>query len=162
MVLGYLSKRYFEGADLPDSFFRTPSRPGAIITIEAVTLGELTKSHTNKGNVKCHSVGGTFAANSKKVFWEPFTAETGIKIIEANYTLAKHKAMVESGQVEWDILAFLPLPRWASFSISMPSCRSTTARSKKASIPAPLPGNIMSASNITHQILRSTRSSFRQ
>lgn len=49
------------------------------------------------------SLGGTFAANSKKVFWEPFTAETGIKIIEANYTLAKHKAMVESGQVEWDI-----------------------------------------------------------
>lgn len=39
----------------------------------------------------------------RHVFWEPFTAETGIRIVEGNYTLAKHMAMKEAGRTEWDL-----------------------------------------------------------
>ncbi|MBN8941867.1 MAG: ABC transporter substrate-binding protein [Rhizobiales bacterium] len=49
------------------------------------------------------TTGGQFSQHMRHVFWEPFTAETGIRIVEGNYTLAKHMAMKEAGRTEWDL-----------------------------------------------------------
>lgn len=52
------------------------------------------------------SYGGSFQEAQRKAFFEPFEKETGIKIIEANWSgeYAKLKAMVESGNVTWDLV----------------------------------------------------------
>lgn len=48
--------------------------------------------------------GGALAETVKKLFEDPFTASTGIKIrATAPVSLPKLKAMVESGNVEWDL-----------------------------------------------------------
>lgn len=48
--------------------------------------------------------GGGLAETIKKIFEDPFTASTGIKIrATAPVSLPKLKAMVESGNVEWDL-----------------------------------------------------------
>ncbi|ACZ40028.1 extracellular solute-binding protein family 1 [Sphaerobacter thermophilus DSM 20745] len=51
------------------------------------------------------SWGGAYQEAQRKAFFDPFTKETGIKIIEAGPTdNAKIAAMVESGNVEWDLV----------------------------------------------------------
>lgn len=48
--------------------------------------------------------GGTWQRNTRKYVFDPFEKETGIKVVDvAGSSLAKLKAMAESGTVEWDI-----------------------------------------------------------
>ena len=48
--------------------------------------------------------GGSLAELLKKIYEDPFTAETGIKVqATAPVSLPKLKAMVETGNVEWDL-----------------------------------------------------------
>ena len=56
------------------------------------------------------SYGGTYEEWLRKLFWDPFTAETGIKVIATTGAgdLAKLKAMVTTGNVEWDAVEVLP------------------------------------------------------
>ena len=52
--------------------------------------------------------GGSFTENMEKAYLKPFTAETGIPVLAAGPPDgAKVKAMVKSGNIEWDIV--LPL-----------------------------------------------------
>lgn len=56
-----------------------------------------------------NSSGGALDAAQRKVFSDPFEKETGIKVIHtAPVNFAKLKAMVESGNVEWDITELPP------------------------------------------------------
>lgn len=49
--------------------------------------------------------GGSYQEAQRKAFFEPFTKETGIKVIEQSPSdPAKFQAMVESGNVEWDVV----------------------------------------------------------
>lgn len=49
--------------------------------------------------------GGTYQAAQRQAFFEPFTKATGIKIIEQSPAdNGKFQAMVESGNVEWDVV----------------------------------------------------------
>ncbi|MBA8852799.1 putative spermidine/putrescine transport system substrate-binding protein [Ochrobactrum sp. RC6B] len=49
--------------------------------------------------------GGSYQEAQRKAFFEPFTKETGIRIIEQSPSdPAKFQAMVESGNVEWDVV----------------------------------------------------------
>lgn len=52
------------------------------------------------------SWGGAYQAAERKALFEPFTAATGIKITEGEYSgeVAKLRAMVESKTVSWDVL----------------------------------------------------------
>jgi len=51
------------------------------------------------------SWGGSYQEAQRKAYFEPFTKETGIKIVEATGPdAAKIKAMVASGNVEWDVV----------------------------------------------------------
>lgn len=59
------------------------------------------------------SWGGAFQDGMRKAYFEPFTKETGIKVIENNYGpqgLARLKAQVEAGRVEVDL--FDGPPQW--------------------------------------------------
>src|SRR5207249_11909277 len=58
-----------------------------------------------KGEVVIVTYGGTAADALREAHWKPFTAETGIVVREETPpTPAKVKAMVESGNVVWDIV----------------------------------------------------------
>lgn len=52
------------------------------------------------------SWGGAYSESQRKAFYEPYQAETGIQIIEEEYNgeLAKIRAMVEAGDVTWDVV----------------------------------------------------------
>ncbi len=52
------------------------------------------------------SFGGAVQKAQKKAYYEPFTKETGIKVIAGEYNgeQAKIKAMVETHNVTWDVV----------------------------------------------------------
>lgn len=52
------------------------------------------------------SFGGSFQDAQRKAFFQPFEKATGIKIREVNYSgeYSKIKAMVQSGNVDWDVV----------------------------------------------------------
>ncbi|MEX2650657.1 MAG: ABC transporter substrate-binding protein [Alphaproteobacteria bacterium] len=52
------------------------------------------------------SWGGAYSESQRKAYYEPFMAETGIKIIEAEWNgdVAQVRAMSESGNVTWDVI----------------------------------------------------------
>ncbi len=59
---------------------------------------------SNKKLVIC-SYGGSYQTSQRKAFFEPFQKATGIKVVEATGPdLAKIKAQVTSGNVEWDVV----------------------------------------------------------
>lgn len=53
------------------------------------------------------SFGGAYQAAQRKAFVEPFAKATGVKVIEDEWhgEMAKLRAMVQSGNVTWDVLA---------------------------------------------------------
>lgn len=63
------------------------------------------KTTTSKEVVVC-SYGGSYQEAQRKAFFEPFEKETGIKVIEANWSgeYAKLKAMVDANSVQWDLV----------------------------------------------------------
>jgi putative spermidine/putrescine transport system substrate-binding protein len=52
------------------------------------------------------SWGGAYQESQRKAYYEPYTAEKGVKIIEEEYDgeLGKVKAMVDAKQVTWDVV----------------------------------------------------------
>lgn len=62
-----------------------------------------------KGEVIIVTYGGSTADALREAYWKPFTAETGIVVREETPpTPAKVKAMVDSGNVVWDIVEMDP------------------------------------------------------
>jgi len=63
----------------------------------------------DKGQVVISSWGGAFMDAQRAAFFEPFTAATGIKVVETTTPeFGKIRAMVESGNTEWDIVNIVP------------------------------------------------------
>lgn len=52
------------------------------------------------------SWGGAYSQSQREAYLKPFAAESGINVVEEEYSgeLAKVRAMVETGQVTWDIV----------------------------------------------------------
>lgn len=80
----------------------------AVIAVAVAALGGavMTSRHVQAEDqaVYINSSGGAFDEVNRKVFWDPFTQATGIKVISsAPVDGAKLKAMVTTGNVEWDI-----------------------------------------------------------
>ncbi len=64
---------------------------------------------TAQGELVVTSWGGSFQDASREAIFKPFEAATGIKIIEATGpSLARVRAMVESGNTEWDVVSLTP------------------------------------------------------
>src|ERR1700726_4421256 len=64
-------------------------------------------SFAQSPQVTISSWGGSFQEALRKVLFEPFTQETGIKVVELTWGgqgLARLKAQLQAGQVEGDLL----------------------------------------------------------
>ncbi|MGB3483436.1 MAG: ABC transporter substrate-binding protein [Mycobacterium sp.] len=48
--------------------------------------------------------GGTFSDAQRAAYYEPFTAETGIGIVEAETSIATLQSQVSTGNVQWDVM----------------------------------------------------------
>lgn len=71
------------------------------LALAALTAG---KAAAEDVTIVVNGSGGSLAEVIKKIFEDPFTAATGIKVqATAPVSLPKLKAMVESGNVEWDL-----------------------------------------------------------
>jgi putative spermidine/putrescine transport system substrate-binding protein len=67
-------------------------------------VGAATTARAQEQVVYINSSGGVLDDINRKVHWDPFTQATGIKVVaSAPVDNAKLKAMVTSGNVEWDI-----------------------------------------------------------
>jgi len=85
---------------------RYKSFPGIVIGA-ALTLTALPA--LAQGELVVTSWGGTFQDASREAIFRPFEEETGIRIIEATGpSLARVRAMVESGNTEWDVVSLTP------------------------------------------------------
>lgn len=60
-----------------------------------------------QGQLTVVSFGGSYQEAQRKAFFEPFAKATGVKVIEDEWhgEMAKLRAMVQSGNVTWDVLA---------------------------------------------------------
>ncbi len=74
----------------------------AVLAAALVTLAE---PGSAQQQIVVTSWGGAYQEAQRKAYFEPFTKETGIKVVEATGPdAAKIKAMVSSGNVEWDVV----------------------------------------------------------
>ncbi len=77
-----------------------------VLAVLAFLVGPVS---ADKGHVVVASWGGSFQDLQRETMFKPFEKETGIKVIEATGpSLAKVKAMVESGNTEWDVSGMVP------------------------------------------------------
>lgn len=78
----------------------------SIITLSLIVLtgcGGQASQGTTK-SIVVNSAGGVFGDALREGYFKSFTADTGIKVVETSPTdFGKLKAMVESGNVEWDL-----------------------------------------------------------
>lgn len=78
---------------------------GTLAALAAPTV--LRPARAQAKEVVISSWGGTFQDNLRRIFFEPFTKETGIKVTEVTWGgqgLARLRAQVEAGKVEVDLL----------------------------------------------------------
>jgi putative spermidine/putrescine transport system substrate-binding protein len=70
----------------------------------AASAGLLDPAPAHGQQVTVVHYGGTFGQAMRKAFFDPAEKELGIKIIDTSRTdMAKIKAMVQSGNIEWDV-----------------------------------------------------------
>ncbi len=75
------------------------------VTVVFLLTGLAVVHSAEKGEVVVSSYGGTLQDAQRKAFFEPFQKETGIKVVDTTAPLLpKIKAMVESKNVEWDVV----------------------------------------------------------
>src|SRR5699024_6722616 len=83
---------------------------GILVLLFTAACGSDDKDENAEGNlsdtdsITFVSWGGTTQEAQEKYWAEPFTEETGIKVNSDNTDYGKLKAMVESGNVIWDVV----------------------------------------------------------
>jgi putative spermidine/putrescine transport system substrate-binding protein len=74
----------------------------------------------DRGRVVICSWGGAFMDAQREAFFKPFTAATGIEVVETTTPeFAKIRAMVESGNTEWDVVNIVPSDYLALVELGM-------------------------------------------
>lgn len=58
--------------------------------------------------------GGKLTDAYRQAYYKPFTAKTGVRIVETTNDAAKLKSMVQFGDVEWDVAQMDPVPAAAA------------------------------------------------
>lgn len=77
-----------------------------LLAATAVPTLALAQTAPNVGSVQQLVIaqgGGALGDAYRKAYFDPFSQLTGVKIVEADSDAAKLKAMVESGNLEWDL-----------------------------------------------------------
>jgi putative spermidine/putrescine transport system substrate-binding protein len=98
------------------SFLRTA---GAAVPALGLAPGLLGACGTSDGAATADRLvvaggGGKLTEAYREAYYKPFTAKTGIKIVEATNDVAKLKSMVQFGNVEWDVVQMDPVPAAAA------------------------------------------------
>src|SRR5262245_12167102 len=57
-----------------------------------------------QGKVVIRTIGGAYEEGMVKAHYEPFTKATGIEVVKVPATMGKLLAMVESGNIELDVI----------------------------------------------------------
>src|SRR5215204_4441359 len=74
----------------------------------------------DKGQVVISSWGGSFMDAQREAFFAPFQQESGVTVVETTTPeFAKIRAMVESGNVEWDVVNIVPSDYLALVELGM-------------------------------------------
>ena len=81
-------------------------RPSRRMLLIATGLVALAAPALAADSLTVVTFGGSFESAANKAFFEPFTAKTGIHIVEEEYDggLAKLRGMVEAGDTSWDLI----------------------------------------------------------
>jgi putative spermidine/putrescine transport system substrate-binding protein len=81
----------------------------AVALAVGLGLGQAPAFAQDMGEVVVASWGGSFQDAQREAIFKPFEEATGIKVIEATGpSMAKVRAMVESGNTEWDVTGMTP------------------------------------------------------
>src|SRR5215813_2036234 len=76
-----------------------------LLTASLVATAGLAQTAIAQETIVFAGWGGTWQAAEKKYYFETFEKATGIKVIDVpDVNLSKIKAMVTSGNVEWDVV----------------------------------------------------------
>ncbi len=77
----------------------------AAAIVGGLVLGGAAEAQERK--VVAVSWGGNFQAAQRKEWWDPYTKETGVKVLDDTWTgeFGPVKAMVEAKNVTWDIIS---------------------------------------------------------
>lgn len=78
--------------------------PDAARDMGPVSAGMVKAGVLDGATLAFASSGGVFQEGHMKAVWNPFAEESGAVMLEDAFDSAKLKAMVESGQVDWDIV----------------------------------------------------------
>ncbi|MDQ0471836.1 ABC transporter substrate-binding protein [Labrys wisconsinensis] len=80
-------------------------RTALALPILAAGIAALPRSARAEESLVVVGQGGSYQAAQRQAFFEPFAQATGIRIIEQSPAdIGKFQAMVESGNVEWDVV----------------------------------------------------------
>jgi len=81
------------------------SSMGALAAASLPRIGQA----QDKGQVVIASFGGRYQDAQRKIFFEPFTAATGIKVVEVSgISIAKIQSMARANNMEWDLFVAVP------------------------------------------------------
>jgi putative spermidine/putrescine transport system substrate-binding protein len=109
-LLGHGGRFATAAALFAAGFPLTAAAQDATPTAPAVELPEITSIPDNlkgSGEVTVASYGGTFQDAQREAYFKPFEQLSGIKVNEAEGPdTAKVKAMVDTGNIEWDVAEF--------------------------------------------------------
>lgn len=72
-------------------------------TLAPPVAGEIAQGALSGTTLTFASTGGIVEEGTKTAIWDPFEKQSGATVVQDAYDEAKLKAMVESGQVVWDI-----------------------------------------------------------
>jgi putative spermidine/putrescine transport system substrate-binding protein len=99
--MGAISRRRFLALGLVGAtgLVAAASLPALAAAQAAPNVGSVTQLVIAQG-------GGALGDAYRKAYFDPFSQLTGVKIVEADSDPAKLKAMVESGNLEWDLGQF--------------------------------------------------------
>jgi putative spermidine/putrescine transport system substrate-binding protein len=90
---------------------------GAAATVSTLARPAIAQG---KGKVVICSWGGSFMDAQRQAFFAPFTKETGIEVVETTSPeFSKIRAMVESGNTEWDVVNTVPSDYLALLDLGM-------------------------------------------
>ncbi|PYM39204.1 MAG: hypothetical protein DME12_19570 [Candidatus Rokuibacteriota bacterium] len=96
----------------PTGTLQTVSRRDFLKTTAASLGGALAPrvfvphlAHAARHQIVVCSWGGSYQDSQREAFFKPFEKETGIRVVDTSQPdVAKMKAMVDSGNVEWDVV----------------------------------------------------------
>ncbi len=76
----------------------------ALLVLTGCTSTSTESDGSGPSSIVVAGPGGTFTDAQRVAYYEPFTAQTGIEIVEAESGIAALQSQVDTGNVQWDVM----------------------------------------------------------